>query len=120
MLITQITSIGNYCITFCAVCKEKLSPSNTTNLCQKHYMEQRDVSGTNNPFYNKKHSEETRKRLSDKRKGVKPCNTLKVVIDNILYNSFTDAARILNCSVATIRNRCNSDKFSNYVLYQEV
>ena len=118
--ITLIIKLGKYIKTWCKVCSVELSTTNTTQLCHKHYIEQRDTSGENNPFFGKKHSEETIEKIRQRNLGKKPVNTLKVIVNDILYESFTEASKALNCTVATIRNRCNSDKFPNYVIYQEV
>ena len=53
-------------------------------------------------------------------KGRKPINTLKVIIDDVVYDSFSDASKVLNCAIATISNRCKSEKFPNYKIYQDV
>jgi group I intron endonuclease len=72
--------------------------------------------GDKNGFYNKHHSDETKKLLSNKMKGRKPTNMKKVEIDNIIYESISDAARKLNCSNALIiyRIKSNSEKYNNY------
>ena len=111
---------GQYMVSYCKVCNKTLSTTNTTEFCQKHYIEQRDISGENNPFFGKKHSEESVQKIREKNLGRKPINILKVIIDEIVYNSFTEASVNIGCAIATIRNRCNSNKFPNYKLYQEV
>jgi group I intron endonuclease len=65
---------------------------------------------------NTKHSEETKKKLSEKRKGVKPTNMKPVMIDNIIYESLAEASKILNIPMVTIRwrVRSNNKKFNNY------
>jgi group I intron endonuclease len=70
----------------------------------------------NNPFYGKQHSEETKKILREKRKGVKPTNMKPVMIDNIIYESLMDASRKTNIPQPTILWRINSKnkKFNNY------
>lgn len=76
-----------------------------------------DKNGKNNPFFGKKHSEKTKQHLSNLNKGNKPPNSLKITIDNVIYNSATEASKVLNCATATILNRCRSDKFNNYNFY---
>lgn len=72
-------------------------------------------TGVKNPFYGKKHTEETRRKLSEKQKGKKPANSRKIKIDNVIYESQADAARALNVSKATISYRLkNPDKYPNY------
>lgn len=77
----------------------------------------RDKTGKNNPFFGKKHNQQTKERLSNLKKGTKPSNSIKIIIDDVLYNSATEASKILNCATATILNRCRSDKFNNYKFY---
>jgi group I intron endonuclease len=67
-----------------------------------------------NPFYGKHHSEETKKILSEKLKN-KPSPTKKpIYIDNILYESITEAGKKLNINISTISNRVKNIKFDNY------
>ena len=73
-----------------------------------------DKSGVNNPFYGKAHSDETKKKISESKKGSIPVNTMKVEIDGVVYESQTKAAKELKVSVATIHNRLKSDKFPQY------
>lgn len=83
-------------------------------VCNKCY----NKFGKNNPFFGKQHSKETKEKLSNLKKGIKPSNSIKIIIDNVLYNSATEASKILNCATATILNRCRSDKFNNYNFYK--
>lgn len=80
----------------------------------------RDRSKDKNSFFGKKHSQQTKDRIKKTKSmlpKIKPRNTCKVVIDNIVYQSQTQAARLIGCSVATIMNRINNPKFKNYKLY---
>lgn len=95
-------------------CKCGNKKSYSSKVCNQCY----DKSGENNPFFNKKHSKETKEKLSNLNKGNKPSNSLKIIIDNVLYNLATEASKILNCATATILNRCRSDKFDNYNFYK--
>lgn len=67
-----------------------------------------------NPFYGKTHSKESKNKMRIKMLGKLPINTMKVIIDGIIYKSASDAARILGITAATVLNRCRSLKFSNY------
>lgn len=69
-----------------------------------------------NPFFGKHHSEETKKIISDKRKGKLPANIKKVEIKNIQYKSITEASRILNIPTTTIlwRIKSKNKKFNDY------
>lgn len=75
-----------------------------------------DRSGKRNPFYNKKHSNRTKKIISKKNKGRLPPNTKPVEIDGIKYASASHASKKLNISPLTIRWRIISknSKFKNY------
>lgn len=95
---------------YCACGEQKALYAKTCKNC-------RSREGKMNPFYNKKHSEETKKILSEKRKGVYIGNQEKiVVIEDIEYKSVSEAARVLNVSPATILHRIKSPnlKFKNY------
>ena len=71
---------------------------------------------SNNPFFGKQHSEETKKRLSEKRKGKKPTNMKQVVIDDIVYESLSEASRQTGIPLPTILWRIKSKniKYENY------
>lgn len=73
-------------------------------------------TGDKNSFFGCKHSDDTKKRIALKRIGLKPSNTNRIEIDNVLYESQADAAKALGVSVGTITFRIKSKnpKFSNY------
>jgi group I intron endonuclease len=91
-------------------CGVKISPIN--NSC----INCRDKSGANNPFYGKKHSQETKNKLSEIRKGKKPTNMKQVIIENIIYESISEASRQTGVPSPTILWRINSKnkKYENY------
>lgn len=95
----------NYC-----ECGTQISPINKT--CIKC----RDKNGVNNPFYGKKHTDETKNKLRILRLGKKPGNIKKVIIDNQEYESLTEASNITGISKPTILWRINSKnkKFDGY------
>ena len=90
----------------------------------------------NNPFRGKTHSEEHKQKLkeinskpkseehkqkiSEKLKGHKPGNMVKVEIEYIVYESLTDAAIKTGINMSTLRNRIKSksDKYKNYKLFK--
>jgi hypothetical protein len=91
-------------------CGTKISPINNTCInC-------RDKSGINNPFYGKTHSEETKKKLSESRKGKKPTNMRQVIIDDIIYESLAEASRQTSIPSPTIlwRIKSKNEKYRNY------
>lgn len=100
---------GGASVKYC-VCGNQIQPVNKT--CG----ECRDINGTNNPFYNKKHSIKTRKFLSKKRLGVKPSNMKRIMINNLEYESLAEASRQTNIPSSTIlwRIKSNNKKFELY------
>jgi group I intron endonuclease len=92
-------------------CGLKISPNN--NSC----INCRDKSGEKNPFFGKQHTEETKKRLSEKRKGTyNGEQNIPIIIDNVEYRSAGEASKILDIPMVTIRWRVKSKnkKFDNY------
>ncbi|MEH7381895.1 NUMOD3 domain-containing DNA-binding protein [Bacillus sp. JJ1533] len=74
--------------------------------------------GEKNSFYGREHSEETKKKLSRKMKGVLPPNTRPVLVDGIIYESCSEAARQLGVVTATILNRLKSPNFPTYKYFE--
>jgi len=76
----------------------------------------RDRTGMNNPFYGKTHSDETKNRLSESRKGKKPTNIRKVKIDGTIYESLSDASKKLDIGSPLIiyRIKSKNEKYKNY------
>ena len=74
-------------------------------------------NGKNNPFYNKKHTKESKKSISESRKDKYYGNqNIKFKIDGVQYNSLGDASKTLDIPTTTIRWRLKSEniKFLNY------
>lgn len=95
--------------TSCSICGVTVSAySKYCTTCSKF--------GELNPFYGKQHTEATKQKLRDANKGKLPVNTMKVIVNDKEYISATVAGRELNCSTATVLNRCRSDKFPNWSL----
>lgn len=74
--------------------------------------------GDKNPFYGKKHSEETKKKLSMRFKGQPGLCNLPVSINGKVFRSMAEAGKTLNIPVPTISFRVKSPnpKFINYFL----
>lgn len=70
--------------------------------------------GPKNPFYGKHHSKETKLKLKNTMLGRKPVNLKKVRINDIIYESLTDASRHLNVVPATILYRIKSKNYPTY------
>jgi group I intron endonuclease len=91
-------------------CGKDISPNNETcSVC-------RNRNSENNPFFGKHHSEETKKKLSESRKGKKPTNIKSVIIDSFTYESLAEASRQTGITATTILWRVNSKnkKYENY------
>jgi len=103
---------GGLSISYCEICDKKISQG--SKRCFKHIEFKRD--GVKNPFFGKQHSEETKKKLSECRKGKKPTNMKQVIIDNIIYESLAEASRQTGVPLPTILWRINSKnkKYDNY------
>ena len=77
----------------------------------------RPRSESNNPFFGKQHSEETKKKLRDKKLGIyNGEQNIPIMIDDVEYRSAGEASKILNIPMVTIRWRVISKnkKFDNY------
>ena len=103
--------------TICTSCGKNVKTScNEDKKCKDCYFKERDITGENNPFYGKTHSEDFKKLLSEERKGSLPPNSLKVEIYGILYLSLNKASEELGIIAGTIRHRCLSKniKYKDY------
>jgi len=91
--------------------KKMRKPKSQTDKMGKH-----DKNGVKNPFYGKTHSNETKKKLSEAHKGIKPANTRKIEIDNVVYEGLNDASIATGIKGTTIWHRINSKnkKYENY------
>lgn len=72
-------------------------------------------TGEKNSFYSKKHSEEAKEKMRQAKKGKKPVNCKKIIVDNLEYESLAEASRALNIPVPTISYRIKSKNFPNYI-----
>ena len=77
----------------------------------------RPRSESNNPFFGKQHSEETKKKISEKRIGkYSGEQNIPIIIDDVEYRSAGDASKKLGIPMVTVRWRVMSKnkKFDNY------
>lgn len=87
--------------TFCS-CGARISSSSATcHAC-------RDRTGKNNPFYGRQHTEETKKKLSESRKGSIPANSRKVLCEGNLFDSLASAARHYGVTAGAMHYRVNN------------
>jgi group I intron endonuclease len=72
--------------------------------------------GEQNAFYGKSHSDATKKKIAETKKSqaILPPNTRKVKIDEVVYESVTDAARKLSISPALVVYRLKGGKYPGY------
>lgn len=71
-------------------------------------------TGEKNPFFGRKHSERTKKIISEAHLGIKPPNMRKIIADGVEYESLTDAARSMDVWVGTILNRVRSKNYNYF------
>lgn len=72
------------------------------------------VFGKNNPFYRKTHTEETKKIMSEKKKGNIPANRRKVLVGNNSYDSLAHCGKAFGISPATVLNRIKSKNYPEF------
>jgi group I intron endonuclease len=104
---------GGLSISYCEICDKKISQG--AKRCLKHIEFKRD--GVKNPFFGKQHSDETKKKLSEKRLGnYNGEQNIPIIIDDIEYRSSGEASKILNIPMVTIRWRVLSKnpKYKKY------
>jgi hypothetical protein len=103
---------GGISISYCKTCNTRIVGG--AIYCRDHVIY--DRAKEKNAFYGKTHSEEVKKSISEKNKGKKPNNMKQVIIDNIIYESLTEATRQTGIPSPTILWRINSKnkKFENY------
>jgi len=99
---------GGSSFKFCK-CGVTIQPQNKTCISC------RDRSGKNNPFFNRKHSDETKAKLRDKVIGTYNGNQERSVsCEGISYRSVSSAAKALNVSPSLICYRMRKDKYKDY------
>jgi len=104
---------GGISISNCEVCNKKISQN--AKRCMEHIEYERN--GIDNPFFGKKHSDETKNKLREKRIGVyNGEQNIPIIIDGVEYRSAGEASKILKIPMVTIRWRVISKnkKFDNY------
>jgi group I intron endonuclease len=101
---------GGISVKYC-VCGKQIAPEH------KYCIKCLPRNGENNSFYNKHHTNETKKILSEQRKGKYFGNqNLRFIIDGIEYSSLGEASNKLGIPITTIswRLKSKNEKFNNY------
>lgn len=104
-----------------AICPDCNCPINTQRLgtrcrsCNSKHLSSIRV-GENNSFFGKKHTDDARKRMSEKGKqrvkdGFLPKNARSVIADGVVYESLASCSRAYNCHVSLILYRLKSPKW---------
>lgn len=77
--------------------------------------------GEKNPFFGKVHSEEARKKISENNLGKKPKNMIKIIVDDIIYNSIAEAGRQLGLNPVVVlwRLKSKNPNFDNYKYFND-
>jgi group I intron endonuclease len=103
---------GGISIAYCKICNSKITQG--AEYCKDHIVY--DRAKEKNAFYGKTHSEQVKKSISEKNKGRKPTNMRQVIIDDIIYESLSEASKQTGIPSPTILWRINSKnkKFQNY------
>ena len=65
--------------------------------------------GEKNPFFGKHHSDETKEKIREKHKGIKPLNCKKVKYNGVIYESATECARQLGMKNVTVSYRAKNN-----------
>ncbi len=81
-----------------------------------------DKNGSSNPFYGKNHSDESKSKMSESRRGSKPSNTLYIEIDGIIYYGLSEASKATGIKPTTIWHRIKSknDKYKDYQSHPKI
>ncbi len=91
------------------------SPSEESR--KKMSIAQAKRTGERNSFYGKTHTEEAKEKMRQYRLKNSP-NSIKVIIDGVLYNSYGHASREIGVAQTTIRHRVFSKNFTEYKLQE--
>lgn len=101
---------GGTSVKYC-VCGKQIAQDH--NFCIKCV----NKSGENNAFYNKKHTEEAKKKMSEKQMGrYDGEQNIPIVVNGVEYRSSGEAGKALGIPMVTVRWRVLSEnkKFANY------
>lgn len=71
----------------------------------------RNRTGTKNPFFGKKHSDETKQKLREQKLGNIPANSKKVSVEGVVFESATAAAREFGITAPAVLYRIKSSKY---------
>ena len=101
--------------------KNRISKSNTGKITSEETRKKQSLArmGKIAPTKGTKLSVERREFIRQLNTGRISAQRVKIIIDNQTHESFTNASKILNISLHTIRNRCLNKNFPNYNILKE-
>ena len=67
-------------------------------------------SGINNPFYGRKHTEETKNKMRNLKLGKNSNNCKKIIVNGKEYNSMTECSKDLGISLTHLHNIINGKR----------
>lgn len=100
----------------CIYCSIEINGS--AKSCSDCYFKNRDISGINNPFFNKTHSVETKRKIGNANKGrINKGQCKPVIVDSIEYESLSLGARSIGISPSLLlfRIRSKNKRFNGYL-----
>lgn len=103
---------GGISICYCEICNKKISQG--SKRCFDHVEYNRN--GLNNSFFGRSHTEESKKKIGESRKGRKPANAKEISINGKVYESIDSASLSTGIKSTTIWHRLNSQskKYRDY------
>lgn len=102
-------------IHYCDICGKELKTPGATRCIS---CRQKLRTGNKNSFFGKHHTKETLDKIKKTKSTlpkVLPNNSIKCSVDNVIYESYADAGRKLGIPLSTVKHRCLSKKFPNYI-----
>ena len=94
--------------------KDKIREARKLQVCSDDQRKRQSIrgSGSGNHFFGKKHSAESKAKISESNASSK-----KVSCDGIIYNSMADAAKAFGLKLyVTVKKRCLSEKYPDWFL----
>jgi group I intron endonuclease len=108
---------GDQCISYSVETINKFKSSATGKKYSEETNKKKGLSGCKNKFFGRKHTDETVLRISLKQsrkyKGKGNPRARLCIVNNIEFDTISDAAKYLNISYPTMLSRLKSDKYTS-------